>query len=73
MNNKIDKKSRCILTITLILLISLLVNVYQGLTGIEYKKEIGNDIYISIEEIRTRNESILLTLDGCITSQSITK
>ncbi|MBM6839751.1 hypothetical protein H9X77_16435, partial [Clostridium saudiense] len=55
------------------LLISLLVNVYQGLTGIEYKKEIGNDIYISIEEIRTRNESILLTLDGCITSQSITK
>ena len=73
MNNKIDKKSRCILTITLILLISLLVNVYQGLTGIEYKKEIGNDIYISIEEIRIRNESILLTLDGCITSQSITK
>ena len=73
MNNKIDKKSRCILTITLILLISLLVNVYQGLTGIEYKKEIGNDIYISIEEIRRRNESILLTLDGCITSQSITK
>ena len=73
MNNKIDKKSSCILTITLILLISLLVNLYQSLTGITYKKELGNEIYKSIEEVRTRNESILLTLDGCITSQSITK
>ena len=42
MNNKLDKKSSCILTITLILLISLLVNVYQSIAGIEYKKEIGN-------------------------------
>ena len=73
MNNKIDKKSSCIITITLILLISLLVNVYQSLTGNRYKKEIGNEIYKNIEEVRTRNESILLTLDGCITSQSITK
>ena len=73
MDNKIDKKSSCILTITLILLISLLVNLYQSLTGITYKKELGNEIYKSIEEVRTRNESILLTLDGCITSQSITK
>ncbi len=73
MNKEIDKKSSCILTITLILLISLSVNVYQSLTGSSYKKEVGNEIYKSIEEIRTRNESILLTLDGCITSQSITK
>ena len=72
MNNKLDKKSSCILTITLILLISLLVNVYQSIAGIEYKKEIGNEINKSIEEIRTRNESILLTLEGCISSQSIT-
>ena len=50
MNNKIDKKSSCILTITLILLISLLVNLYQSLTGITYKKELGNEIYKSIEE-----------------------
>lgn len=72
MNSKLDKKSSCILTITLILLISLLVNVYQSIAGIEYKKEIGNEINKSIEEIRTRNESILLTLEGCISSQSIT-
>lgn len=72
MNNKLDKKSSCILTITLILLISLLVNVYQSIAGIEYKKEIGNEINKSIEEIRIRNESILLTLEGCISSQSIT-
>lgn len=72
MNSKLDKKSSCILTITLILLISLLVNVYQSIAGIEYKKEIGNEINKSIEEIRRRNESILLTLEGCISSQSIT-
>lgn len=73
MNNKIDKKSSCILTITFILLISLSVNVYQNLTNSKFKKEIGNEIYKSIEEIRTRNESILLTLDGCVSSQNITK
>ena len=73
MNNKIDKKSSCILTITFILLISLLVNVYQSLANNKFKKEIGNEIYKSIEEIRTRNESILLTLDGCVSSENITK
>lgn len=73
MNNKMDKKSSYIMIITLILLISLSVNIYQGLIGNVYKKEAGNEVYKSIGEIRTRNESILLTLDGCITSQSITK
>lgn len=73
MSDKLDKKSRYILMITLILLVSLSVNVYQGVVGNLYKKEIGNEIYKSIEEIRTRNESILIILDGCIESQSITK
>lgn len=73
MKTKIDKKSCCVLTITLILLISLLVNVFLNLSNSKYKIEIGQDVYKSIEEIRTRNEYILIVLDGCLASKSITK
>lgn len=73
MRHRLDKKSSYMLIVTSVLLISLLLNVYQKIDGAIYKKEIGNEINKSVEEIRTRNESILLTLEGCLVSESITK
>lgn len=73
MRHRLDKKSSYMLIVTSVLLISLLLNVYQKIDGSIYKKEIGNEINKSVEEIRTRNESILLTLGGCLVSESITK
>lgn len=73
MRHRLDKKSSYMLIVTSVLLISLLLNVYQKIDGSIYKKEIGNEINKSVEEIRTRNESILLTLEGCLVSESITK
>lgn len=72
MNSRIDNKKIYILLTSITLVVSLLVNVYQSLERSLYKKEIGNEICNSIEEIRTRNESLLLTLEGCIASESIT-
>lgn len=73
MKAKIDKKSSYILTATLLLLFSITVNVFQVLSNSKYKFESGQEAYKSIEEFRTRNESILITLDGCLSSKSITK
>lgn len=73
MRHRLDKKSSYMLIVTSVLLISLLLNVYQKIDGSIFKKEIGNEINKSVEEIRTRNESILLTLEGCLVSESITK
>lgn len=73
MKNKIDKKSCCVLTITLVLLVSLMVNVFLSLSNSTYKIEIGQEAYKNIEEVRTRNESILILLDACLASESITK
>lgn len=73
MSTKIDKKGSYILIISTILLISLSLNVYQALKNSNYKIEIGKDVYESVEEIRDRNESILITLDNCLTLKTIDK
>lgn len=71
MNNKVRIKGSYILFIVIILLISLVVNVYQGVVYKQYKDEFEQRSYESLEEIRYRNEAILAILDSSINANSI--
>ena len=64
-------KNNSILLIIFVLLVSLLINVYTSIMNSRYKLLIGKETYKSVEEIRTRNESVLTTLDQCLKSKSI--
>lgn len=71
MDNKVRIKGSYILFIVIILLISLVVNVYQGVVYKQYKDEFEQRSYESLEEIRYRNEAILAILDSSINANSI--
>lgn len=71
MDNKVRIKGNYILFIVIILLISLIVNVYQGVIYKQYKDEFEQRSYDSLEEIRYRNEAILAILDSSINANSI--
>ena len=67
-----DKKGELILTLIIILVISLIFNIYQRLVVIDYSNYIKESMYENIEEIKVRNESILLTTNEVIESEVIT-
>lgn len=64
-------KNNSILFIIIILLTSLVINVYTSAMNSRYKILIGKETYKSAEEIRSRNESALNTLNQCIKAGSI--
>ena len=64
-------KNNSIMLIVFVLLASLLINVYTSVMNSRYKLLIGKETYKSVEEIRTRNESVVATLDQCLKSKSI--
>ena len=60
-----------ILLIVFVLVVSLLINVYTSIMNSRYKVLIGKETYKSVEEIRSRNEGVLNTLNQCIKARSI--
>jgi hypothetical protein len=64
-------KNNSILLIVFILVVSLLINVYTSIMNSRYKVLIGKETYKSVEEIRSRNEGVLNTLNQCIKARSI--
>ncbi|WP_291652935.1 hypothetical protein [Clostridium sp.] len=64
-------KNNSILLIIIVLVISLSINVYTSVMNSRYKILIGKENYKSVEEIRSRNEGILNTLNQCIKAGSI--
>lgn len=64
-------KNNSILLIIIVLVISLTTNVYTAIMNSRYKILIGKETYKSVEEIRSRNESVLNTLNQCIQAGSI--
>ncbi|AYE34935.1 hypothetical protein [Clostridium septicum] len=64
-------KNNSILFIVGVLLVSLIVNVYMSILNTNYRYEVKKQSYNNIEEIRHRNESILLILDQGIKAGSI--
>ena len=71
MSYKSNTKNNCFVIVITILLISLIINIYQAVVNNEYNKELRLQNYNRIEEIRYRNESILATLESCISSNTI--
>ncbi len=64
-------KNNSILLIVFVLVVSLLINVYTSMMNSRYKVLIGKETYKSVEEIRSRNEGVLNTLNQCIKARSI--
>ncbi|MCR1950353.1 MULTISPECIES: hypothetical protein [unclassified Clostridium] len=64
-------KNNSILLIVFVLIVSLLINVYTSVMNSRYKILIGKETYKSVEEIRSRNEGVLNTLNQCIKAGSI--
>lgn len=64
-------KNNSILLIVFVLVVSLLINVYISIMNSRYKVLIGKETYKSVEEIRSRNEGVLNTLNQCIKARSI--
>lgn len=64
-------KNNSILLIVFVLVVSLLINVYTSIMNSRYKVLIGKETYKSVEEIRSRNEGVLNTLNQCIKARSI--
>lgn len=64
-------KNNSILLIIVVLIISLAINVYTSIMNSRYKILIGKETYKSVEEIRSRNEGVLNTLNQCIKAGSI--
>lgn len=71
MKDKITKKDKCFIAILTILFISFLLNCYQVIVNKRYKRIIELTCYGNIEEIRTKNESVLNILDKCIKARNI--
>ena len=68
--NKLNKNSSLIIIVG-ILLISLLFNMYTSIMNSRYKMEAGKESYTNIENIKHRNESILVILEQSIEAKSI--
>lgn len=66
-------KNNYIFLIILILLISLITNVYSATVNMKYRQVVGKENYKSIEEIRNRNEKNLNILNQCINTKSASK
>ena len=71
MKVKTNIKDNCFIVIILILMISLILNIYQYISNKKYFYELGKQNFSNIEEIRSRNESILSILDSCIIAGSV--
>ena len=71
MKVKTNIKDNCFIVIILILMISLILNIYQNISNKKYFYELGKQNFSNIEEIRSRNESILSILDSCIVAGSV--
>ena len=71
MKVKTNIKDNCFIVIILILMISLILNIYQYISNKKYCYELGKQNFSNIEEIRSRNESILSILDSCIIAGSV--
>lgn len=71
MKDKISKKDKCFIAILTILFISFFLNCYQVIVNKRYKRIIELTCYGNIEEIRTKNESVLSILDKCIKARNI--
>lgn len=71
MKVKANIKDNCFIVIILILMISLILNIYQNISNKKYFYELGKQNFSNIEEIRSRNESILSILDSCIVAGSV--
>lgn len=71
MKTKSNTKDNCFMVIVAILMISFTMNIYQSILNNKYSYELGKQNYSKIEEIRYRNESILSTLDSCVTAGSV--
>lgn len=71
MKVKTNIKDNCFIVIILILMISLILNIYQNISSKKYFYELGKQNFSNIEEIRSRNESILSILDSCIVAGSV--
>ncbi len=71
MKVKTNIKDNCFIVIILILMISLILNIYQNISNKKYFYELGKQNFSNIEEIRSRNESILSILDSCIVGGSV--
>lgn len=71
MKVKTNIKDNCFIVIILILMISLILNIYQNISNKKYFYELGKQNFSNIEEIRSRNESILSILDSCIIAGSV--
>lgn len=69
---KINLKSKDYITmLTVLLLISIIINIYSAIKIYDYKYSFGQESYVEIEEIRQRNESIMDILNTSIDSGSI--
>ena len=66
MKEKITKKDKCFIIISMILFISFVLNCYQVMVNKRYKRIIESTCYGNVEEIRIKNESVLSILDRCI-------
>lgn len=71
MKVKTNIKDNCFIVIILILMISLILNIYQNISNKKYFYELGKQNFSNIEEIQSRNESILSILDSCIVAGSV--
>lgn len=71
MKTKSNTKDNCFIVIVAILMISFTINIYQAILNNKYSYELGKQNYSKIEEIRYRNESILATLESCVTAGSV--
>jgi hypothetical protein len=69
-NFKLNKKN-IVYFIIIMLLISLLLNIYTTVMNSRYKILLGKETYSSLVELRNRNESALSILTPCIEANSI--
>ncbi len=72
MQRKTSKKDKFILVLAILLVVSSVINIFQGRVNIRYKDIIQQQCYDEIEVIRVKNESILKQLDSSINAKSIT-
>ena len=71
MKDKIAKKDKFLILVSVILFISFILNCYQVIINKRYKSIIELTCYKNIEEIRIKNENILSILDSCIKAENI--
>lgn len=72
MQRKVSKKDKFILMLSILLVISSIINIFQGKVNIRYRSIIQQQCYDEIEIIRVKNEAILKQLDSSINAKSIT-